>query len=166
MAAMPAPSKPEFPPLLEPGLHPFTIAQLRQRCVHDFPDSATRATIMAGLEYVVAELSSKGVTGEVWVNGSFLTEKVDPADVDLVLRAPAALVDDGTAAQREAVEWVASNLKADHLCDSYVCLEYPEGHPLHDVGVETREYWARLFGHSRRGEPKGIAVLPLPARIT
>ena len=116
---------------------------------------------MVGLETVFNELQANGVKGEVWVDGSFLTEKINPEDVDLVLRVPADFYDSATQNQRDSVNWLASNLRDAHHCDSYFFMEWPEGHPNHRTGRYMHDYWMNQFGFSRGAEEKGIAVLSL-----
>ena len=94
----------EFPPLLPEGRHPMSIEVLRQQCVERFPLSRTRAKIMAGLAEVIERLIQHRVVGELWVDGSFLTEKINPGDVDVVLRVPSSVYDDGTSEQKQPSE--------------------------------------------------------------
>jgi hypothetical protein len=117
---------------------------------------------MSALEIVARVLVDGEVAGELWVDGSFLTQKIDPEDVDLVLRIHHMLLDGGSQKQRETVNWFASNLKAAHGCDSYVWAEYPADHPLYWNGVWMQSYWIRQFGFSRQDTGKGIAVVKLP----
>ena len=78
--------KPEFPPLLDVGLHQMTMAELRGLCVDRFADRAiSREPIMSGLEALLRKLKDGGIVGNLWVDGSFLTQKSDPGDVDLLL---------------------------------------------------------------------------------
>ncbi len=67
--------------------------------------------------------------------------------------------DEGTDQQRSILHTVNANLKKILGCDSYLFLEYPQGHPLYEEGQRLREYWLRQFGISRSDEPKGIAVV-------
>src|SRR5688572_7068176 len=91
----------EYPPLLQPGLHAMTLQQVHDACVAPFPLSVRRPMIFQGLTDFFTELSNGGIAGVAWVNGSFLTEKLDPDDCDLVLCmdgptldvAPPAIVD-------------------------------------------------------------------------
>ena len=78
--------KEEFPPLLPLGFHRLTLIQVRAICVDRFPKSATRASIMDGIDFVVSELHRSGLRLEIWVNGSFLTQKLDPEDSDIAVR--------------------------------------------------------------------------------
>ena len=143
----------------------MSIDELQQQCVDRFPLSRTRAKIMAGLAEVVERLSQYRVAGELWVDGSFLTEKINPGDVDIVLRVQSSMYDDGTSGQREIVDWIDGNLRGHNLCDSYVFYEFPEDDPSYSLGKKERDYWNYLFGHSRGGMPKGIAVIDLTGDI-
>ncbi len=153
-------SKPEFPPLLPVGLHPMSVADVRSMCVSAFPLSTTRDEIMGGLETLVKGLAGVQITTEVWVDGSFLTQKVNPEDVDVVLCMQGDMYDNGTEEQRRTIEVVANvDLKPPLHCDSYVFFEYPESHPLYWDGQWGRAYWIKQFGFSRVEDRKGMAVI-------
>lgn len=131
-------------------------------CVDAFPSSDTREAIMAGLASVFEALQKEEITGELWVDGSFLTEKIDPRDVDVVLRLEPSFVDEASEDQLAVIDWLRIDLKTDYQCDSYVFVEYPKGHDLEGEGERIRDYWIKQFGFSRGDEHKGIAVLSLP----
>lgn len=151
-------SKPEFPPLLSVGLHTMSVSDVRDMCVGAFPLSSTRDEIMGGLETLIGELDGVGVPTEVWIDGSFVTQKVDLEDVDVVLCMQGEAYNNGTQEQRDTVDVVANvNLKPPLHCDSYVFFEYPESHPLYWQGQWERAYWIKQFGFSRGEEYKGIA---------
>lgn len=154
-------SKPEYPPLLLPGFHSATLASLEAMCVDPFPTSSTRSEIYDGLKAVVASLSDVNVVGELWVDGSFLTKKIDPADVDLVLRLEPSFVDEASDSQLAIIDWFGDDLAPQHHCDSYVFVEYPKGHDLEGEGEWNRAYWIKQFGFSRGGDYKGILVLSI-----
>ena len=115
---------PDYEPLLTEGMHYRTLDELRDRCVATFPLSSTRPGLMANLDSAIARLNSAGVPGEVWIDGSFLTAKIDPADVDLVLRTSAMWFEnDATPEQREAVERFDAGLRdSEHLDAYYFCI--------------------------------------------
>lgn len=155
----PAPTFGEYPPLLPFGLHRHSVAQVRALCVDSFPRSSTRENIMRNLEIVVDELKRAGVAGELWVDGSFLTEKIDPNDVDIVFHGLIGrAVDPANEAHSKVMWWLHSNLRASHRCDSYICLQNPPGLPQ---GQTNREYWQKQFGYSRGTMNKGIAVIEI-----
>jgi hypothetical protein len=153
-------SKPEYPPLLPVGLHPKTVEEIRDMCVKAFPLSKTRKKIMDGLEAVINTLSNEKVAAQVWVDGSFLTEKIEHEDSDVVLVIENDVYVNGTAKQKQLIEVISLNLKnTQYLCDSYVHIEYPQGHALYWHGEWMRAYWIRQFGVSRGKEDKGMAVV-------
>lgn len=149
----------EFPPIFPPGLHSCSLADLRQICVNPFPQSRTRAPIMDGLDTVITHLHNHGIHTDVWVNGSFLTHKEHPNDSDIVVKVDATILDNGTEEQRQTLEWINSDLKTDHLCDSFIMPIYPDGDPLQVLNDYHIAYWFRQFGFSRGVEYKGIAVI-------
>jgi hypothetical protein len=153
------PSKLEYSPLLPVGFHQMTIEALRDLCVKKFPSSKSRPTIMDYLEGIINSLAHLNVVADVWVNGSFLTEKIEPADSDIVVCIQHHVYENGTPAQQNMINWINTNLKAALLCDSYILVEYPQGHPLHTEGEWMRAYWIRQFGFSRGVQFKGMALI-------
>ena len=156
--------KPEYPPLLPGGLHYMAVPDLRALCVGGFPLSQSREPIMIGVEKLFGMLVGGGIEGELWVDGSFLTEKVNPADVDVVLFADHALYDHGTANQQGMIDDMdMRRLDPEMRCDNYVSLDYPIGHACYPLGVSLRNYWKQQFGTDAAGDvEKGIAVVRIP----
>lgn len=152
----------EFAPLLPVGRYQKTMAELRQLCANEFPLSRTRDTIMRGLEQVVSMLRNNKIVGELWVNGSFLTEKIDPNDSDVVLVVQSTFCDNATPQQRQTLNWINGDLKTSHCCDSYLTVQYPESHALYWYGEWWLHYWMRQWGFSEDASTmKGIAVVSL-----
>ena len=108
------------------------------------------------------ELGTHGVRADVWIDGSFLTQKIDPEDADIVLCVDHDAYDSGTIEQRQALDWVGSNLKNSLGCDSYLFCTYPDTHPLHWEGQYAWAYWLKQFGFSRGNDLKGVAVVRVP----
>ena len=154
--------KPEYPPLFPPGFHSMSLTDVRMKCVVAFTLSSTREAIMDGLETVVDRLRKDAVECELWLDGSFTTEKIDPADVDLVMVLTSDFVNTATLAQADAIQWVESNLKSSHHCDSYVLVTYPDGHALAGYSQWMHAYWIKQFGFSRGLEFKGMPRVKVP----
>lgn len=68
---------------LPPGDWKATLDEVELRFAYNF----RRREIMAGLRHVVAQLQSHGIE-DVWVDGSFVTDKQRPNDVDVVYMIP------------------------------------------------------------------------------
>jgi hypothetical protein len=82
MAAMAA--KPDFPPLLAPGFHRLSLDGLRRLCC--FPYNIHRSHLFLHVEQLVQDLLLRHVACELWINGSFLTHKETPGDVDVIVK--------------------------------------------------------------------------------
>jgi hypothetical protein len=118
---------------------------------------------MRELDGLCATLRQVSVHGELWVDGSFLTQKNDPADVDVVLLVDAAYYDNGTPGQKAAIQWLLDNPKhkMGSPCDGYVCFRYSPSHHLFTINDFMKAYWIRQFGFNRSDSLKGIAVVTL-----
>jgi hypothetical protein len=151
--------KEEFPPLLPVGFHDYDVGGLRRLCVDRFPQSITRRSIMDGLEQVLSLIQQNGIRGEVWVNGSFTTEKLNPDDADVILVVDGADYRAFTLDQKRFLEEFSRiSLKGRYRCDNYVMVK-DDTHPMNDW---MHAYWLRQFGFSRRDQMKGLAVIKLP----
>lgn len=117
---------------------------------------------MDGLETVVAKLTTEKIEADVWVDGSFLTEKIDPNDSDIVVAVDSNFLAAASAEQNKVLDWIKSNLKDTHRCDSYLHVEYPAGHALAGYSEWMRAYWIRQFGFSRGDDFKGMALVRVP----
>jgi hypothetical protein len=162
---MSSPQIPQDPeedrPLLLTGRFSFDMSGLRKLCVDPFPDSKTRPAIMDGLDELVSVLRAHRIRGELWIDGSFLTCKVDPNDSDVVLRLDWTFIEAASSGQLAALRWINSDLVETHRCDIYQFVEYPEDHPSFWVGEYLHAYWMRQWGFDRHDNLKGIAVVEL-----
>lgn len=117
---------------------------------------------MNGLDAVVQSLEERGIVGDLWVDGSFLTEAINPADVDVVLHVAAAFYDGATQEQRDFMnDWFApyGPAREQHECDAFLACDFPPDHPMY-FGADIREYWLRQYGTGHdEVTPKGIAVV-------
>ena len=72
----------EYEPLFPPGFHNITIDQLEKIFSIPFENSKVRKNYVVRLEYFLNKLEAIGISFEVWIDGSFATKKVNPADID------------------------------------------------------------------------------------
>lgn len=142
------PPKEDFPPLLPGGLYARTLADIQEQCVDAFVESRSRPQLFAGLRNLIQELSdADGLQGDLWIDGSFVTQKLNPGDVDVVLYA----ADLTTDAQAHLVELLGRIGKRDYGCDFYFAQEL-------DV---LESYWRGQYGTDRSGNSKGIMVVSI-----
>lgn len=111
---------------------------------------------------MILALSVTLLQSAVWIDGSFLTQKIEPDDVDLVVALQHVNGND-TPAQRAVLQRIVNqNFSFPIQCDSYVLVEYPTGHPSYWFGEYMRAYWIRQLGFARGRTLKGIAVVRTP----
>lgn len=154
--------KEEFPPLWGAGFHPLGIDEVASRCVNDVPHSSTRSPLMAAFVEVLQRLVASGLSGDVWLDGSFVTEKIDPADIDFILVVDSAIYDGGSPEQRalmdaliDGCDWLPS------VCDTNVAFIDP---PERSNSSDVLAYWRKRFGYSSDGlVTKGIVVITMGA---
>jgi hypothetical protein len=75
----------DCPQLLDPGEHEHTVPELHVLCVENFPLSKTRSEIMRGFRRIIGDLERLQIRADIVVDGSFLTQEIDPDDVDFAV---------------------------------------------------------------------------------
>jgi hypothetical protein len=77
----------DHPPLLAPGRHFMTLREIESLCVHRFHGQARqrREKLSYALEELAQELLRVKLSCIAFVDGSFLSEKPDPGDVDVLV---------------------------------------------------------------------------------
>lgn len=98
---------------------------------------------------VFSKLWRAEAVGELWIDGSFLTEKIDPADVDVVFRVDGPSYDLLPQPEREAIEIIVGEAKAMHRCHTFLIPGYPDGHPQYWYSEYSYVYWMKQWGFSR-----------------
>ncbi|MBC7816306.1 MAG: hypothetical protein IAG10_05380, partial [Planctomycetaceae bacterium] len=137
----------EKPPLLTEGIHELTTGQVREICVSAkrFSGSTSRASLMDNLELLVEAFSQQGIGCEIWLDGSFLTEEINPRDVDLSVRVASVDYENGTASQVELLNLVNELDGTKHI-HGFLFFDFPIGHLHHHLGPEMLAYWKKQWG--------------------
>lgn len=147
-------------PLFAPGWRYVTLWDLKRICVDPFERSASRAKLFWKLEEFVQRFLLAGIPCEMVINGSFLTEKVDPSDIDVAVNLDLDVADNLNDEQFALTNEVNSENFIDGI-DSFVETVFPLGHPLHGAEGYDRP-WSEEWGREHNGEYlKGVAVLRL-----
>ncbi|MCU1717342.1 DUF6932 family protein [Pseudomonas sp. 5P_3.1_Bac2] len=152
-------AKPDFPALLTPGIHQMSLQQLLALAVTPFPNDARRTDLSLKLTTWVNALQAAGVTGQLWIDGSFLTEKPNPGDIDCVLWSPAwvspALVTPNILNQ---VQQLLDHAHAEAVYNLDFYLETPAP----DQIFHREAYWRGILGYCHdRVTAKGFAEITL-----
>jgi hypothetical protein len=110
--------KHDYPPLLAPGRHLMALAEIEHRFVLTFPNSAKRRHLFQRLEEFIQAFLIAGIACEVWVDGSFLSEKEEPVDLDVTVILDADVAATLTEQQQELMD-AASEGKMGNDVDSF-----------------------------------------------
>jgi hypothetical protein len=137
-------------PILQPGLHDIGVADLENHFLSSFPRSKTRAVLIEGLNKFIEKLQALDIPIELWIDGSFTTDKLDPNDVDLVIFASQQDVNqldsNTTGLLRGLLDRPSSRKK--YGCDVLFSVK---------ESPNQRSYWRGWYGFDRNENPKGIA---------
>src|ERR1700677_1985993 len=70
---------------------------------------------MGNLEGLVEQINHSAIAGSIWVDGSFLTEKLNPDDADIVFVISRTAYHSLTPQQRQLWQWYKANSFYDSL---------------------------------------------------
>ncbi|MCX7307571.1 MAG: hypothetical protein NTZ72_06325 [Afipia sp.] len=136
-------------------------ADLKKLTVDAFPLSGRRAALWNNVTAFVAHLKRHKLACDIWIDGSFLTQKIDPDDVDFVLDFAIQTIETATPAQEDFLHQVGSHaFYANEKLHSFIMFHAPIIHGQHAEGVRLHGQWMSDFGISLvKKTPKGIALL-------
>lgn len=151
----------EYPPLWPQGFHQVSLTDIENACVAPFEISITRPDLMAAFQLVVEQLKEKGISGTIWLDGSFVTKKINPSDIDFILVADSRVYDEANEEQREVLDGLTDGemWRPPLLCDTNAAYIDP---PEQEGTSNVLDYWTNRFGFSLTDRtPKGILVIEL-----
>ncbi len=128
------------------GIHGFFVAP--------FPGSLKRPLLAQNLVNYIglldAILKPHGVSFEVWIDGSFCTDKMEPNDVDILVCCSGIELNAIPSAAQQSFGALIDNqsAKVNFSIDAYFCI---------NEDVARRSYWRGWFLFDRDENPKGIA---------
>ena len=138
-------------------LIPADLDTLEAVFVRSFPDSATRQRIFETLILYLTELKATLNTSlEVWINGSFTTQKHDPNDIDFVI-----FVDRRVAVTHQTTiyQFRQRRYEENSMTDGYFVETVPEEHPEHRLYQLDRQDWHRAFVFGRNGQKGYLQIM-------
>lgn len=153
---------------LEAGLHDLELEAIIEHFVTAFPHSSSRETIMDGYKRHRSDVASLGIVCTQLLDGSFVSSKADPGDIDMVGFMDMQEVDALGVEDQEKLRLLFSGpqTKGTHFCDAYFVPTVPKDHPNFNAFRSQRKYWMGEFGYDREDRPKGMIkteVAPLLA---
>jgi hypothetical protein len=143
--------------LLPEGVYRCDKNSLMGRFVYCFPHSKTRDKIATGFFQLKEQCEKIGVELTHWANGSFVTSKVDPGDIDVLHIVDSTDIDSLPPEHQQFVSHVLEgkeNTKERFHTDSFLVVKIPKGKPGHEEAEMTIEGWKDFWGHTRPFSPQ------------
>jgi hypothetical protein len=147
------------------GRHVVTPQEFQEHFVAAFPESKTRGRLFRRWERHLEALTSVIAVEAQWIDGSFVTSKLDPSDIDMVSVLDGPTFDALPAGLRSMVEGLLAGkaTKAVWGLDSFAVLRYPDGSPFKAAADAAADEWHQFWqgdrGHD--GSVKGyLEVIP------
>jgi hypothetical protein len=152
-------TKPDYPALLPPGIHKLTMQDVFDLAVKPFTTDPQRSVLFENLRLWEAEVKNSGLSGVMWIDGSFLTQKLGPGDIDCVMWNPHWIdAASDTPANRQALQRLFDHSTAKTLYGLDFYLETP---PVDNL-VHREAYWKGFLGYCHdRVTAKGFAEIQL-----
>lgn len=145
---------------LPPGVYRPSLVEFVERYIAGFPSSISREEIFAGYLRYCSMLYQFDIVISNFVDGSYITNKVDPGDVDMVLLIDGPKADRLSPLQRQ--QFVTEKMaKALYHCDSYVVPVFTEEDQRRPITDYWYEYWKKWFCKDRQNCEKGIIEFDL-----
>lgn len=136
--------------MLPEGVHETTIQEIRESL--GFTDR--RQELVHGLERYLQVWETHGLLDHVIIDGSFVTQKAEPGDVDILLVSK-----EGDELLEEFARvatwlcWDREGTKEEFGCEAFPVLGPNAGNLLG---------WLAFFSHDRQGNVRGLLKLRLP----
>ncbi len=142
----------------------MTLKDLKTIGVDPFAISINRPRIFERFCDLIGILESADIPGEIVVDGSFLTEEIEPLDIDSTLCISHDYFESCPGEQLRILEWIRDDfaIKRSYFCEMYLCVEYPTSHLEYFDGIQDRKFWVKLFSESVIYKRKrGLALISL-----
>ena len=144
--------------LVPPAFHELSLPEFEHFLVASMPNPEPRRLLFENyLAYVNDEKKAFGCPFFHWIDGSFVTQKEFPDDVDVVTFLPFEML----GRKNNFAQYFLQNGKTLYRVDGYFVATCRPNHYHFDDFRENEQYWRNLYGLSREDSkgnrlPKGI----------
>lgn len=134
------------------------MPRLEALAVSPFSSSLRRGMLFHELGRLHQDLVAIGATCELWIDGSFLTEKPEPDDIDVLFWAYATDMQQLPPSISTAlISELNGGKRYSPYLDTYINFRFPEGDPRSPA--DRSRYWAELWGRGWDDHLTGYAVV-------
>ena len=149
----------DYIPLLEAGFSYLKLDEVKNICVDAFgSENYRRVEIWNGFTSFIDRLCGFKLKFTVWVDGSFVTSKLEPNDIDFLVIFDYAEFSSIPKKKREELGMMFTTkiFRSIYFCDAYMeVTDKDSDRPL----LERHSYWLGLFSYDRNLNVKGIICL-------
>lgn len=153
-------SKQEYPPLLKEGFEEIGLWQLDKLFLEPFSSNDQRKKLIDRLQVYLSEFKAIEIDAEIWLDGSFTTNKPEPDDIDLVFLLKRSDIDMLTGKKADLFQSLIMDreiIKAKYHVDVYF---------IDKDDTDEIIKWAETFGFdSRKINQKGIYKITLKQSV-
>jgi hypothetical protein len=147
---------------LMPGIHEYTCKEFEEQFVQNFPHSESRPDIYEKFCIWIRKLVKMLPPRYIWLDGSFLTTKLNPNDIDLVVFYRPEDIESKEVS--EVLDNYIHQISRQYRCDAYFCLTLEHYPPEVKARISgnvaiMQTYWMGQFGFDRNRKPKGIVEI-------
>ncbi len=135
------------------GKNKITLQELETEFVAPFDETSTRHQLYTGYVHYNKNLKAllKNQAYTQWIDGSFITNKINPKDIDLVNLIDHELI---VQYEKELKEFLNERSKENYGIDGYVIRIYPKRHEKYIRTQSDLLYWEHWFSQSRKNRKK------------
>lgn len=147
------------------GIHKIDINAFVETFVDSYPKSNTRKKIFEGYCNYCIFLSHFNFVKRQWINGSYVTKKIDPNDIDIVNFVDSKAVDSNALliSYIKRLETDYDYVCRKYSCDTHFVTEYPEDDIRYTMFENSAAYWSDVkkgvYSTDKYGVLKGIIEL-------
>jgi hypothetical protein len=139
----------------------MTLTEVWDRFVAPFDELPSRAAIYWQLEQVVQDILLAKLPCDVWLDGSLLTVKPEPGDLDITVVIDEEVIDSTDEIQSKLIDKLANAEYADGV-DSFVFTRWRRDNQFFGTELDDLASWNEVYGAEHSKEwLKGFVVLRL-----
>ena len=131
----------------------MTPTEFKERFVETYQGSSTRQTIFSNYESYIKAFSEQVSSNFLhWIDGSFVTKKLNPRDIDFV-----SLIDHDIATRSYSLlkdHFLNKESLKKYRLDAYLIRMYPADHKEYSKTASDLLYWSNWFGKTKRNRAK------------
>lgn len=148
-------------PILPVGVHRASVTEVKASLVDPFHDSSTRRQIFTGWLMLRATVSGIVPVLHEYIDGSFVTARPNPGDVDLSMWVEADALNVLDASGQAVMSYLFGSTSRDEVkrtfrCDPYLVARCDPGHPVYprfQHMLWTEDHWAAYKDRAGRVRP-------------